>query len=112
MLMSQVIFDLAAEGGGVTLYGKPDGDGWRFWKGVIDQTPLLIDEPSIQYESDSVGSWEEALGLIQKYSWHKFGLRSVHPDFRDRLWEAYLKRWNGEEIPWWRSDTWRRHCGK
>jgi len=47
---SEVILQVGAEGGAITLYGVRDPDGWRY--SVLDQTPSLLpdefDEPEIR----------------------------------------------------------------
>ena len=44
----EVIVDVSAEGGGVTLYGVRTKNGWLFSRGVIDQTLLLLGEAEIR----------------------------------------------------------------
>jgi hypothetical protein len=39
-----VILNAGIEGGAITLYGRYNGKGWLFRKGIADQTPPLIDE--------------------------------------------------------------------
>lgn len=43
----EVILQVGAEGGDVTLYGMLTKNGWLFSRQVIDQTPELLNEPWI-----------------------------------------------------------------
>lgn len=88
----EVIVKAGVEGGSITLYGRYSGKNWAFKRNVLDQTPAMIDEPTIQHRSDSVHSWEEALGLLGKYPWHLFGPLEVHPLFRGAVLAAVIRR--------------------
>lgn len=88
----EVILKAGVEGGSITLYGRYAGKSWIFQRDVLDQTPALIDEPTIQYKSNSVYSWEEALDLLDKHPWHLFCPLEVHPLFRGAVLAAVLKR--------------------
>jgi hypothetical protein len=88
----EVILKAGIEGGSVTLYGRYTGKSWVFERDVLDQTPALIDEPTIQYKSDSVYSWEEALGVLDNHPWHLFYPLEVHPLFRGAVLAAVMNR--------------------
>jgi hypothetical protein len=51
MSASEVILEVGAEGGAITLYGVRDPDGWRYSTSVLDQAPALLpgefDKPGI-----------------------------------------------------------------
>ena len=83
MNKSEVILEVGAEGGAITLYGVRDLDGWRYSTSVLDQTPSLLpdefDEPEIRKDSEVVNSWEAALRLIDRYPWHRLSPLTVPP---------------------------------
>lgn len=88
----EVILKAGVEGGSITLYGRYTGKNWAFKRDVLDQTPAMIDEPTIQYKSESVHSWEEGLELLDKYPWHLFYSLEVHPLFRGAALAAVIRR--------------------
>ena len=92
----QVIVQVGAEGGKLTLYGLYTNEGWVFMQKMFDQTPPELGDPSIQHRSGTVGSWPEALGLLGRYPWHRLHPLSVHPEFREPIWEAVLSRFRAE----------------
>ena len=85
MNKSEVILEVGAEGGAITLYGVRDLDGWRYSTSVLDQTPSLLpdefDEPEIRKDSEVVNSWEAALRLIDRYPWHSLPTHSSTRSF-------------------------------
>jgi hypothetical protein len=89
---SEVIIELGAEGGSITLYGNRAKQGWIFIREVVDWTPELIDEERIQHRSVAVDSWEAALHLLDQYHWHKLSPTVVHADFRQPIWVAVQQR--------------------
>ena len=93
----QVILSVAAEGGGITLIGRHQKGVWEFLRNVSDWTPLLIDELTIEHSSQTVESWRAALELMDRYPWHRLGHPEVHPEFGDRVWEAYEYRWRNTD---------------
>ena len=92
MATNEIILHVAAEGGGITLYGLRNGMGWLFSREVIDQTPELLDEPWIQHESEVVSTWQDALELLDKYPWYCLCPPVVHPKFRQALYAAVISR--------------------
>jgi|ERR1035437_4603296 hypothetical protein len=66
MEQNEIILQVCAEGGGVTLYGVRTKEGWLFSRDVIGQYLVLLDEPSIQHTSVTVSSWSDALNLFCK----------------------------------------------
>jgi hypothetical protein len=94
---SEVILEIGAEGGSITLYGVRTQHGWCFSRKVIDWTPELIDEEPIneepfQRKATIVNSWEAALDLLDQYPWCKLYPISIHPDFRQKVWVALHER--------------------
>lgn len=90
---NEVILKVLAEGGSVTLHGRRCGSAWQFSLYLLDQTPLLIDDPMIANRSEIVESWEEALVLLDRYPWHRLHPRTVHPEFRERIWREIQSRY-------------------
>jgi len=88
----EVILEIGAEGGSITLYGIPHGTGWRYSTSVVDSTLSFVsDEPKdSEYRRDSkwVQSWDAALRLIDRNPWHRLYALTVHPEFRERVWAA------------------------
>ena len=90
-----MILDLAAEGGGVDLYGKPDGDGnWTFWSEMNDWTPTLLDEDAISRTTDMIASWDAAIAVLDEHFpyWIDLYLVYVHPEFRKPILELIENR--------------------
>jgi hypothetical protein len=108
-MQCEVVLEVGAEGGSITLYGLRTNQGWVFSRKVIDQTPELIDEQSIATNSECVGPWEAALGLLDRYPWPRLYPISVHPEFRDRVWSAVQDKLDGDEEALRR---WRAICQK
>jgi hypothetical protein len=87
----EVVVEVGAEGGSISLIGTRRDCGWAFsWA-----TSESIDEDSFFEESAEVGSWEGALRLLDKYPWQTFHPSTVHPEFRDRGLDRYTgaARW-------------------
>jgi hypothetical protein len=94
----EIIVEISAEGGSITLFGHKGSNGeWRFARGVNDQTPTLLPEeeggvPAISHDSCWVNTWPQALALLDRYPWAMLAVTKVHPEFRERLWaEASLR---------------------
>ncbi len=99
MNKSEIIVRIGGEGGDVTLYGVRTRIGWRFSRKVVDQTPWLMDEPSILHTSEEVGSLAEGLALLDQYPWHNLHPIEVHPEFREEVFAAAMDRINHEKHP-------------
>jgi hypothetical protein len=106
----EVIIEVGAEGGSITLIGFRTAQGWVFSRKVIDQTPELIDEDWIETNSDCVHSWEAAVELLDRYPWSKLYPISVHPDFREKIWSAVQERVGGDENSGLQLSRWREIC--
>jgi hypothetical protein len=128
---AEIILKLLAEGGSLTLLGIKAADGWRFKVATDEGTmfDLLSDEdragmtPSdFRSESAWVGSWQEALALLDAYRlWPQLSPRKIHPEFRRAIWAAVKKRTAPKQALWrrlvsrdrrtqWQLDQWRRAC--
>jgi len=88
----EVILEVGAEGGCITLFGIRDRNDWAFSLSTHDQTPNFINEPVTIHDSEIVNSWEEALNLLDRYPWHKLYPLEVHPEFRNKVFEAVSTR--------------------
>jgi hypothetical protein len=107
-----VILELMSEGGSITLYGARTPAGWQFSRNVIDQTPMLLDEPSTERGSGMAKSWSAALKLLDRYPWHHFSPTHVHPEFRRLAFDAVMTRYKAENREDnWVLPKWRCVCG-
>jgi hypothetical protein len=109
---NEVIIELGAEGGSITLSGVWTERGWSFAREVTDWTPELIGEERIQKRSAVVETWEAALKLLDEYPWPNLSPISIHPDFRQKIWVAVQERLHSATGPS-RSELkhWREFCG-
>ena len=94
MQKSEIILQVAAAGGKITLYGLRTLDSWLFSCDVIDQSAALINEPTIEQRSDIVDSWPAALQLINHYQWHRLLPVVVHEAFRREVFGAVQSRFH------------------
>jgi hypothetical protein len=94
----EVILEVGAELGSLTLLGTRAAHGWRFRIQTIDQSAWLLSDddedtgPKTYRLSDWVDSWEEALALLDKYPWHRLHSLVVHPEFAQRVWTAVQEK--------------------
>jgi hypothetical protein len=97
---NEIIVEIGAAGGSITLYGLRTESGWLFSREVIDSTPLLLPEEFpegvIHHSSSVVDSWEEALKLLDRYPWHRLYPLRVHPEFRQKIWVEVQRRLSSE----------------
>ena len=111
------ILVVCAEGGGIALKGRWVGGSWQFIREVVDQTPEMIDErideQAIHHTSPVADSWRGALKLMDRYPWQRFVAAEVHPEFAERIWQAYERRWSPSERQYERyRDRWEIACGR
>jgi hypothetical protein len=106
----QVILELGAEGGSITLCGMETEGGWFFSRNVSDWSPELIGEESIQYKSRVVDSWEAAVALLDQYPWQRLFPLMVHPKFSERIWLAVRDRLEKDQASGRYLDSWRNMC--
>jgi hypothetical protein len=110
MNKNEVIVDLGAEGGSVTLYGFRTERGWLF---SMESSQCLDDEWDSTQRSWIVDTWAAALNLLDTYPWVSLFPLSVHPDFRQKIWNALQERFRGStEEPHERdlNRRWRQIC--
>jgi hypothetical protein len=97
---SVVVLEVGAEGGSLTLVGRPAATGeWQFARVVDDQTEALFGESGIAVSPppalqsiDWVEGWEAALRLLDRYPWARLHPLEVHPEFAERVWVAVEER--------------------
>jgi hypothetical protein len=107
----QVILEVGAEGGTITVLGSksPNGD-WRFCfeENEAAIADLLSDEDlaafgprDFHHRSGFVDTFEDALELIARYPWHRLSALQVHPEFYDRVLAEVQKR--GGDVERWKD---------
>jgi hypothetical protein len=106
----QVVLEVGAEGGRLTIYGLSTRHGWRFSRQTIDDSAAFLGEPREQRESDIVDSWEKALELLRPYPWQKLYPLEVHPEFRERVFSEVLASCSDDSNPHGVSE-WKALCG-
>jgi hypothetical protein len=104
---SEVIIELGAEGGSITLYRWRTEQGWAFRREVVDWAPELFDDERIESKSPVVDTWEAALQLLDQYPWPKLYPISIHPQFRRQIWRAVQERVQSSSEPF---ERWRELC--
>jgi hypothetical protein len=133
----EVILEVGAEGGSVTLYGiqtqpsffsaaaprsglhvakaaelrkvdpKLTEQGWFF---KMNSTESIDEELHSQFDSPVVDSWEAAIGLFDRYSWQRLYPLIVHPAFSERIWSAVRDRLAKDYASGGQLDRWRTIC--
>ena len=87
---SELILEVGAEGGSIKLLGTRVSNGWHFRVSTSENYGEDIDGTSLKAsgESEWVNSWASALGLLDRYPWHRLHPLFVHPEFQKRAWAA------------------------
>lgn len=112
MLKNEKIVEVVAEGGNIVLFGVQTPERWLFSRRVIDQTPELFDDDWFVHHTDVVGSFSEALALLDRYPWFKLCPRTVHPDFRTQVLDAVIARFAAQsDTKRHRLPEWQEVCG-
>lgn len=108
----EVIVEVGAEGGSVTLYGIRSRGEWVFSRHTIDQFAEAVDKPLKPMDSHTTTSWSEALALLDSYPWHRLFPLQVHPEFRGVVFDAVKVRYgDAEDSVWNRLSDWKTLCG-
>jgi hypothetical protein len=95
---AETIVEFLVDGGTVALTGRRAPDGtWTFEMVVgesLRRAFLGEDEegPEPHLPTEPVGTWEEALAVLDCYAWAMCAPKSVHPQFRQAVWSALLER--------------------
>jgi hypothetical protein len=111
MNKSEIIVEIGAEGGSITLYGLRTEDGWLFAEETIDWTPELFDEERSKTESVLADSWAAALRLLDQYLWAELSPMFVHRQFGPKVWIAVQERLRRkDEVSGSKLSQWRALC--
>lgn len=99
MKKGEIIIQVGIESGCITLYGIHSDEGWNFMQDINDQTLAMLNEEAIQYTLNGDSSWQHALKLMDRYSWHTLYPLEVHPEFRavvlEEVYSRFQKNSNG-----------------
>ena len=106
----QIVLQVGAELGAITLYGRPLATGWAFHRSVRDQTPLLIDENESQHPSEPVADWSEALKLLDRYPWARLHPIKIHATFCGQILAEVRTRLEASEAPKSQLKRWEDAC--
>jgi hypothetical protein len=74
------------------LYGIESSEGWRFR--VEASKPTLVAQ-KVMFELPErpwVVTWRSALKQLDAYSWTQLHAQKVHPEFKDRVYNALKAR--------------------
>lgn len=99
----QVIVEVGAEGGSLTLYGMQSPDGWQFRAETNEAALDDGDTPDLP-ERPWVATWRSALKQLDAYPWTQLYPLKVHPEFSDRVFKVLqTRKKKGLAIDW---DQW------
>jgi hypothetical protein len=107
---NEIIVEVGADGGSLTLLGQRNGRGWLYSMNLFDQTLSWVDDgPEVERTSKVVKTWATALKLLDKYPWHRFYPLRVHPEFKERVLTAAVAR-NKCDYNEYGVDRWEQLC--
>ena len=92
----EIILEVGAEGGSLTLLGRCKAREWSF-SILRDESTLrefdedLFDNELVEHNKTVVG-FEAALGLLDRYPWAGLYPLRVHPEFRTLVFYEVAKR--------------------
>lgn len=111
-LQYEIILRAGIEGGEVILLGLAKAKGWLYSMRLSDSTPALFDRsPAIHRQTGFVDTWPAALELLKSYQWETFAPKVVHPEYRQLVYEAYVKRYLARKIDVrGTEDKWKAKC--
>jgi hypothetical protein len=97
---AETIVEFLVDGGSVVLTRRRAPDGTWTFEVIADQASRfalfgddeLEDLGGFLSEQNPVATWEEALGLLDCYTWAMSPPKWVHPEFRQAVWAALLDR--------------------
>jgi len=109
--IDEMVLEVGAEGGSITLLGNKDTVGqWRFWMRTDETTVTnLLDKEDIQdlgsplRTSESVSSFPEAIALLNRYPWFRMTPIRIHPEFRFAILSEVQRRGTPEDVAFWNS---------
>lgn len=89
----EVIVEVGAEGGRLTVIGERTPFGWSFVLATVDQTLVLIDEGGeVRGTRGKASTWRAALKLLDAYPWYRLYPLHVHPQFAAGILRAVKRR--------------------
>jgi hypothetical protein len=107
--MSEIILEIGAEGGSITLSrSRSSNEVWLFSLRAFDCSD---DEPQQEADQDSsrvsklsaAYSWPEAVGLLNRYaSWYRLYPLALHPEFEHYILDEVKKHGGKAEVDRWR----------
>lgn len=109
----QVILEVGAEGGSITLWGREASTGrWLFAVGTNESAAmeLLDDEDAVTFETPDLrwtDNWQEAVKCLDAYPWQRLCPLVVHPEFRDRIRNVL----QGKHLEGPYAERWEAMCG-
>ena len=104
---SEVIIELGAEGGSITLSGFRTERGWSF---SMTTNEFFFDEGELK-KSAVVDSWKAALELLDKFPWACLCPISIHSEFKQKIWVAVQERLRSDsDISQSELEKWREMC--
>ena len=111
----EVVLDLGVEGGGLTIYrARSEAGTWVYYKRTSSIWFDDDDNEAWQYRaSEPAPSFEELLGT----EWAWFTPISVHPEYRQSVWDLVQDRarvLEDEELRMWdrKKHRWQALCGQ
>lgn len=94
----EIILEVGAEGGTISLLGIQNSNGtWWFTRDRNESfhADMLSenDQGGLGFQSRDgvVGTFPEALNLLKEYPWHQLHPLTVHPDFRQSVFDTVSK---------------------
>lgn len=107
--LKQVILEVAAEGGTITLFGTLSGQSWQFRVETNEAAllDLLGEDDRRDFartrgpERPWVTDWNAALAQLDQYEWFRLWPLVIHPNFKQQILTALRERPpNGGTIEW------------
>lgn len=118
MKSPEVIVQVGAGGGTISLLGKHSPDGtWRFMMETNESfhADLLSEEDreGLNFHSSdgSVGTFSEGLDLLKKYPWHQLYPVKVHTEFQQSVYDAVIELTNADGGKNRNIYEWKIECG-
>jgi hypothetical protein len=71
---------------------------------ILNSFDKELDLALLYSRTKCVYTWEEAIGLIEKYPWVSLSPLDVHPDFREKVWGAVID--NGKNVKCHNFERW------
>lgn len=110
MKQSEIILELGAEGGSLTIYGTPSEHGWVFSQKMLDQfLEGQGGEEESEINSQTTTSFSQAIEFLSKYQWQRLYPVVVHPEFGRAVFDAVLERYalkndtDRRQLPRWKE---------